>query len=113
MLLLHRHRFAVERVKNSGSSTDIHFCSTDVMEVKQLRKVIRKCLKKVTASLPKKSSEANETNSDNEAASNNGSEISGAYSKTSNISFDSYGRYSHDDASQSKKIIKNKKTVAS
>lgn len=88
------HRFNVDRLKNSGSNVEMVFCSTQVVEVKQLRKTIRKCLKKVTTALSQKNlsdqsnGKAQVEYDDNDSSVNNGSDISGRLSASS-LSLDS------------------------
>lgn len=52
------HRFEIERLKHDGKSK-VHsvFCSADVMEVKLMRKAIRKCMKKAQQPSKKKNSD--------------------------------------------------------
>merc|ERR1712087_88234 len=94
------HRFTLDRWKNSGTEVGITFCSTNVMEVKHLRKTIRKCMKKVGASSSKKN-RRNENEAFSEVDSNNdvGSDISGNFSRASKSSI----------ASQSKNSMRSRK----
>lgn len=52
------HRFQVERWRNSGTSVEAGFCSSDVLEVKMMRKALRKCLKKALLSTTKKNGQS-------------------------------------------------------
>ena len=92
LFLFVSHRFTVDRWKSIGTNVEMMFCSSQVIEIKSLRKAIRKCLKKVSSAASKKTKPTSIINGTEsvEDASIDQSQTSGTMSRTSNASYNSY-----------------------
>lgn len=101
------YRFAVDRWRCNGTSVEMMFRSSQVLEIKQLRKAIRKCLKKIAAQEAKQESKNDRSHQIHPSHSRDSyddaeSDISEKMSKLSSTSFDSINSHNGEGYSKGK-----------